>query len=219
MEMAVEDQSSARLQVIAEVLQRLYEADFSLSSIGDTSGLQVLLTPLDLSRIEREAYLRFKKYIARRVVGRGERYDTAARLNVWKGMRKRLYVDRFVRAALCHLGITGSQRIDYNRIAYKLMGRLKGKLVDEWPRILEGSRDLWEGVEGLDPRAAKIVATLTAKILYQLEYGNLRLPYPTREELYPERADDYAETFKERPTPSLEEPEEGGGRDLGEVVG
>ena len=216
--MTFEDPDAVRNRLIQELLDKLYQAEFSLSSVTNASGLELLLSPFEMAKIEREAYRRFKKYIRNRVVEKGAKFDAMDRFNIWQGIRNKLYLDRFIRSALCYLGIAGSEKINYHRLAYKLFRKLKNKQADEWPQILESSADLWRNARDLDQKPAKIIAILTAKVLYQLLYGRLRLPTPTREELYPEQADDYMEAFKERPIPSLEEPEEQKSENPSEVM-
>ncbi|MHC1610885.1 MAG: hypothetical protein ACXQTW_04705 [Candidatus Methanospirareceae archaeon] len=216
--MTFEDPDAVRNKLIQELLDKLYQAEFSLSSVTNASGLELLLSPFERAKIEREAYRRFKKYIRNRVVEKGANFDAMDRFNIWQGIRNKLYLDRFIRSALCYLGMLGSEKINYHRLAYKLFRKLKNKQADEWPQILESSADLWRNARDLDQKPAKIIAILTAKVLYQLLYGRLRLPTPTREELYPEQADDYMEAFKERPIPSLEEPEEQKSENPSEVM-
>ena len=206
--MMFQEPDLAKKRMVEELLDELYQAEFRLTTITDFRGLQLLLSPFEMAKIEREAYQRFVKYIQNRVVEKGAKFNAYARFNIWQGIRNKLYLDRYLRSALCYLGMAGSEKINYNRLAYKLFRKLKDKQPDEWPQILKESTILWKGARDLDEKPAKITAILTAKVLYQLLYGRLRLPTPTRDELYPEQADDYMQAFKERPIPSLEEPQE-----------
>jgi len=200
--------ASVRDRLINELLDHLYQEDFSLKSITDFSRMELLVSPLELLQAEDDAYRRYRKYIQKRVVEKGIKLDAMARRSIYEGIRDRCYIDLFVRSALCFLGIAGSERVNYNRVAYKIVKMLKRQKVEDWPRSLERAKIFWEDPVKLDPRPAKIVTVLTAKVYYQLKFGKLRLSTITRDELYPEQSDDYMTAFMQRPIPSLEEPQE-----------
>jgi len=171
-----------KLDRINELLDRLAKENFTVENIINSSDLKLLLNSLDLMRAERVIHQRYLKYIAKR----GDVVYPPSREALYEAIRGRVYLDVFLKAALDFLGVRGPHRLDYLRIAYKLMKRLKGMRLECWPEILEEAAAWWERPVKLDPKIAKIITILTAKVLYQLHYGKLRLEKIPHEILYPE---------------------------------
>ncbi|RLI87409.1 MAG: hypothetical protein DRP01_01920 [Archaeoglobales archaeon] len=171
-----------RLDRISKLLDRLAEEDFTLENIVDNSDLELLLGTRELVEAETATRSRYLKYITKR----GDVLYPPAREALYKALRERAYLDAILKAALDFLGICGPHKLDYHRFAYKLAKRLKGMRVERWPQILEEFTIWWERPVKLDPKAAKVITILTAKVLYQLHYGKLRLEKIPHEILYPE---------------------------------
>ena len=211
--------SSVRESQIESFLESLSQEEFSLESIMDGSNLELLITPFDLKKAEEDSQYRFRKYVEKRVLYRGEKFSGEARKNIRDGIRTRRYIDAFLKAVLGHFGILGWMKLYYHSFAYSIVKRLKRPHFTEWPRILQEVYDIWVRSKGLDPKIAKIVALLTAKVYYQLQYGKFKPPDGVSEELYPELEYKYKEALEKKiaqgiaPTPeeSEEQSNEGEG--------
>ena len=210
----MEDVRAAKNEVVKQFLKELESLDFTLENITDGSRLEVLLDPLDIPKAEETAYDRFKKYIQKRVVDKGEEFSFEKRKNVREAFRIRVYIDMFVKSALGYLGITGGDVVYYTRLAYLLTKRLKSKKPINWPEILEKSSDLWNGGRVPDPRVGRIIAALTSKTFYQLLYGKFRLGTPTPQELFPEEFGGFKKPLSVKKRSTRKKPEE----ELGEVM-
>ena len=189
---------------IMSFLESLSQEEFSLESITNGSNLELLLPPFGIARIEREVQNRFRKYIEKRVVYRGEKYSSEARRNIRDGIRVRAYLDTFLRTALSYLGFTAWGKLAYHSFAHAIIRRLKRPHFREWPRILKEVYDVWVKSKGLDPKAARIVALLVAKLFFQLRFGKFRPPDGISEELYPELEYLYKEALEKRIAEGME---------------
>lgn len=178
----MESPEALRKEQVAELLNRLASEDYTLENIADDSGLELLLDPYDLVKAEEELRSRYFKYLKKY---KGTIWPTS-RMGVYEGFRKRVYIDAFLRAALGHLGIAGPQKVDYYRVAFKVMKALRNKSLREWPQILEKATVWWSTPVELDPKIAKVITILTAKVLYQLLYGKFKVGRVPREILYPD---------------------------------
>ena len=167
---------------ISKLLDRLAEEGFTLENIVDGSAIKLLLGPRELAEAERAIEWRYLKYVKKR----GDVVYPPAREALYKALRERAYLDAILKVALDFLGICGPHRLDYHRFAYKLAKRLKGIRLERWPQILEEVAVWWSTPVKLDPKAAKVITTLTAKILYQLLYGKFKVERVPREILYPD---------------------------------
>ena len=184
----MEEVRAGKREMVKQFLEGLASLDFTLENITDGSKLEILLDRLDIPKAEETAYSRFKKYIQKRVVGKGEEFSFEKRKNVREAFRIRVYIDMFVKSALGYQGITGGDVVYYTRLAYLLTKRLKSKKPINWPEILEKSSDLWNGGRVPDPKVGRAIAMLTAKVFYQLKHGKYRLGTPTPYELFPEES-------------------------------
>jgi len=203
----MENVRTGKNEMVKAFLKALESSEFNLENITDGSKLEILLDPFDIPRAEEEAYKRFKKYIEKRVVAKGEEFSFEKRKNVREALRIRVYLDMFLISALGYLGVTGGDVADYTRLAYKLTKRLKSKRVVNWPEVLEKSSDLWDGGRIPDPRVGKSIALLTAKVFYQLLHGKYRLGTPTPQDLYPEESDRFKRPLRVKKRSSDKESE------------
>ena len=167
---------------ISGLLDRLAEEDFTLENIVNDSAIKLLLGPRELWEAERAIESRYLKYVKKR----GDVVYPPSREALYKALRERAYLDAILKVALDFLGICGPHKLDYHCIAYKLAKKLKDMRVERWPQILEEAAAWWERPVKLDPKIAKIITILTAKVLYQLLYGKFKLERVPRKILYPD---------------------------------
>jgi len=159
---------------------------FPIEAITNFSDLESLVDPFELKRAESEIRYRFTKLLYKRFLRRGINPSFEARLNLRDGIRARVYLDTYLRAALNQLALIGYDRAKYHGLAYAIFKQLRKADLGKWPRILEGFIKGWTVMYQLDPKIALFTAIATAKISFQLRFGRLRPPKPSKRELYPE---------------------------------
>jgi len=171
-------------------LERLEDLEFYPEVIADFSELEDLVSPEDLERAKEEADKRFRSFVEGEVLTKGVELTSFQREEALKKLRAWAYLDAYVDAALDYFGIKGDVRRDYQRVAHDAARLLRkhahGAWSEEWPRYLYGFYGKWINFGSLDPRIVKIILMLTAKVCYQICFGKLRPPEPSKRELYPE---------------------------------
>ncbi|OYT67243.1 MAG: hypothetical protein B6U65_03695 [Candidatus Wolframiiraptor sp. EX4484-121] len=171
-------------------LERLEDLEFYPEAIADFSELEDLITPWHLELAKERADKRFRSFIQAEVIKKGVKLSSFDREEALKKFRAWAYLDAYVDAALTRLGIKGNARRGYRRIAHEAVKILRRdsvrEFIDLWTRFLYGLYTKWINLSDLDPDVIKIMLIIAAKVYYQIEFGKLKLPEPSKRELYPE---------------------------------
>ena len=168
-----------RLELVNALLEELAREEINVDAMIEDPGLKLLLNRRELNRIEDKAYYQYAKYILKYVGDADRELPFLARARIMETIRLRAYLDTFIKAALGYLGLAGSARLPYHQLSNALLKRLAAKDPVVWPSITTELLEYWTKRRSLDPRVAKIIALITAKVCYQLFFGKLRRPQPS----------------------------------------
>ena len=152
-------------------VEKLGELDFTIEAISDFSELEGLVPPRDLEAARERGEERYRRYIDKM---RG-RIPPDGRAKARGFFMAEAYLEAYLKAASARLGLGGEARRDCRKIALSILRRLRKLDPKLWPQFLYGLCSMWIGLTDLDPKLVRMVAMLTAKVFYRLEYGGLGL--------------------------------------------